>query len=384
MRIVTSVLVASMIVSVGVACGSDDPDPAAAGSGGDSGRAGSSGDRAQAGSTASAGAGASGRGSAGASGAAGKTGDAGPAAGVTGSAGSSGNTDADAGDDPDAGAPMPDEGESGEFVALTYNVAGLPEGLSGSMPLTYTPIIGPLLNGYDLVFLQESWQTPDPNPVFPLRVYHEILVAASTHAYKTVPAEQPLGNDASRPTALLGDGLNIFSKFPLGDTTRVAWSTCVDTASDCLAFKGFSMTPAKLPDGTPVHFYDLHMEAGDSPEDDTARDMGIDQLVAFIAANSQGQALIVGGDFNLHTDTEPAKSQLARLLETAGLSDACTELMCPRPGNIDKLLYRSSDRVKVAAESWQLKADVFVSSDGMPLSDHDPLAVRFTYHVQPE
>jgi Endonuclease/Exonuclease/phosphatase family len=380
MRVVRSLLVASMIVSVGMACGSDDPDPAAAGSGGGSGRAGSSGDRAQAGSTATAGAG--GRSAAGAAGTAGKP-DGGPAAGATGSAGTNGSTDADAGDDPDGGAPsMPDEGESGELVALTYNVAGLPEGLSSSMPLTYTPLIGPLLNAYDLVFLQESWQTPDPNPVFPLRVYHEILVAASTLPYKTVPADQPLGNDASRPTALLGDGLNIFSRFPLGDTTRVAWATCVDTASDCLAFKGFSMTPAQLPDGTPVHFYDLHMEAGDSAEDDTARDMGIDQLVGFIAANSQGQALIVGGDFNLDTDTEPAKSQLARLLQAAGLSDACTELMCPRPGNIDKLLYRSSDRVKLAAESWHLPTDVFVSPDGMPLSDHDPLAVRFTYHVQ--
>lgn len=319
MRSVTSVLVASMIVSVGVACGSDD----------------------------------------------------------------SASTDADARDDPDAGAPpMPDE-PHGEFTALTYNVAGLPEGLSQSMPLTYTPIIGPLLNDYDLVFLQESWQTPDPNPVFPLRVYHEILVAASTHPYKTVPADQPLGNDSSRPSALLGDGLNIFSEFALGDTTRVAWSTCVDTASDCLAFKGFSMTPAKLPDGSTVHLYDLHMEAGGSAEDDAARAMGIDQLIAFIAASSEGRAVIAGGDFNLATDTEPAKSQFERLLQTAGLSDACTELMCQRPGSIDKLLYRSSDRVQITARSWDLPTDAFVSPDGMPLSDHDPLAVRFAYRVQP-
>jgi hypothetical protein len=388
MRFFTSVVLASVIVTMGLACGDDDsgsdPNTAAGSDGGTSGNgaagAGRSGSSGQSGSIATAGRSSAG---AGASGAAGKAGNAAGA----GAAGASGMmaSGLDAGLDDDATMPAePGEPEvqSGELVALTYNVAGLPEGLSQSMPLTYTPLIAPLLNNYDLVFLQESWQTPDPNPVAPLRVYHEILVAGSTLPYKTVPAEQPLGNDPSRPTALLGDGINIFSKFPLGDTTRVAWSTCVDTASDCLAFKGFSMTPAQLTDGTTVHFYDLHMEAGSSAADDMARDMGIDQLIAFMAANSEGQALIVGGDFNLATDTEPAKSQLERLLQTASLTDACTALMCPRPGNIDKLLYRSSDRVELEAKSWHLESEVFVSPDGMPLSDHEPLAVRFAYRVR--
>src|SRR6185503_16774088 len=40
---------------------------------------------------------------------------------------------------------------SGEFLALSYNVAGLPEGISGSHPATNTAIIAPLLNDYDLV-----------------------------------------------------------------------------------------------------------------------------------------------------------------------------------------------------------------------------------------
>jgi endonuclease/exonuclease/phosphatase family metal-dependent hydrolase len=385
MRFFTSVFLASVIVIMGLACGDDDsgsdPNTAAGSDGGASGKgaaeAGRSGSSGQSGGVATAG-----RSSAGAT-ASGAAGKAGNAAGA-GAAGASGMLapELDAGLDDDAGLPGEPEVQSGELVALTYNVAGLPEGFSQSMPLTYTPLIAPLLNNYDLVFLQESWQTPVPNPVAPLRVYHEILVAGSTHPYKTVPAEQPLGNDPSRPTALLGDGINIFSEFALGDTTRVAWTTCVDTASDCLAFKGFSMTPAQLTDGSTVHFYDLHMEAGSSAADDMARDMGIDQLIAFMAANSEGQALIVGGDFNLATDTEPAKSQLARLLQTAGLTDSCTALMCPRPGNIDKLLYRSSDRIKLEAKSWHLESEVFVSADGMPLSDHEPLAVRFSYQVE--
>ncbi|HMI90181.1 MAG TPA: endonuclease/exonuclease/phosphatase family protein [Polyangiales bacterium] len=291
-----------------------------------------------------------------------------------------GQQDGDAGSD---SGPVP-ELASGSFLALTYNVAGLPEGLSSSMPARFTPMIGPLLNGYDLVFLQESWQTPDPNPLAPLRGYHEILVATANHPHKTVPCEQPFGSDPRRPTALLCDGVNVFSRIPLETTTtHVAWSTCVDTDSDCLALKGFSMTRAQLAPDLPVHLYDLHMEAGISPEDDSARAGGIDQLLAFIGEQSQQTAIIVAGDFNLNTDAEPGASQLARLLELGALSDACCELSCEQPGSIDKLLYRSSDELELRAESWERESDVFVSSSGEPLSDHAPLAVRFSWSAKP-
>ena len=44
-----------------------------------------------------------------------------------------------------------------EFLALTYNVAGLPEPLTSSPnPLARMPIIGQLLNDYDLTLLQED------------------------------------------------------------------------------------------------------------------------------------------------------------------------------------------------------------------------------------
>jgi hypothetical protein len=270
--------------------------------------------------------------------------------------------------------------DSASFVALTYNVAGLPQTLSQSMPLENTPLIGPLLNDYELVFLQESWQTPDPNPAAPLRGYHEILVAASTHPNKTVPAMQPFGSDPSRPQALLSDGLNIFSEFPLGGTTRTAWIECNATASDCLALKGFSLTATEI-GGAFVYLYNLHMEAGLTREDDDLRDADIDQLLAFLEANSQGRALLIAGDFNLETDSEPAKSQFARLLQSGGLTDACERVDCRRPGNIDKILYRSSADITLEAMSWDLVSDIFVTPEGMPLSDHDPLAVNFAYHV---
>lgn len=271
---------------------------------------------------------------------------------------------------------------SGSFLALSYNVAGLPEGISGSHPATNTPIISPLLNAYDLVLVQESWQTPDPNPLAPLRVYHELLVADADHAYKSDPASHPLGNDPERPSALLGDGLNRMSRmFFLPEVVRERWDGCHNSAADCLALKGFSFARMVLMPGFTVDVYNLHMEAGSDPEDDVLRDEGITQLSTFIASVSAGRAIIVGGDFNLHTNTEPDSTQFQRLLSETGLVDVCAELGCPEPGRIDKFLFRSSDEITLTPVSWLFATATFVDGEGEPLSDHDPLEVRFDWAI---
>ena len=268
---------------------------------------------------------------------------------------------------------------TGEFLALSYNVAGLPEGLSSSHPERFTQYISPLLNGYDLVVVQESWQTPDPNPFAPTRVYHEILAADADHPYKSIPAEQPLGMDPRRPEALLADGLNQFSRFPFEPVIREAWAGCDNSAADCLAFKGFSVARTTFADGVTIDVYNLHAEAGGTPHDEQLRDEGITQLLTFMNEYSGGGAVIVGGDFNLHTDEEPDSSQFQRLLAEGGLTDVCASLGCPQPGRIDKFLFRSSDRIEIEATWWRFETDVFVSPEGEALSDHDPLAVRFVW-----
>lgn len=275
-----------------------------------------------------------------------------------------------------AGCPLQ---QSGELLALAYNVAGLPEGISGSNPEVNTPLIAPLLNAYDLVLLQETWKTPEDNPLAPLRVYHEILEAGSLHPFRSVAAPLPFGSDPSRPSALVADGLNRFARFPFEAVTRVPWADCHLSAADCLALKGFSFARTSLAPGVAVDVYNLHMEAGGDPEDDLLRDAGVTQLSDFIQANSAGRAVIVGGDFNLHTDVEPDASQYARLLSETGLSDVCEALACPDPSRIDKFAFRSGDDVGLAPLSWRFETDVFVRGDGMPLSDHDALAVRFAW-----
>ncbi len=273
---------------------------------------------------------------------------------------------------------------SGEFDALSYNVAGLPESLSGSSPEANTPLIAPLLNDYDLVLLQESWKTPEPNGLAPLRVYHEILEAGSTHSFQSVPASQPLGTDPSRPTAQLSDGLNRFANFASTPVERVAWTECLgvlDSASDCLAFKGFSHSIIELAPGVEVDVYNLHAEAGNSPEDDALRAQDLAELNAYMQTVSADRPVIVAGDFNLRPDDPIDGPTIAGFIADAGLTDACTALACPDTNTIDRFLYRSSAGLVLTPTLWRFETTTFVDPAGEPLSDHDPLHVRFAWSV---
>ncbi|MGI9600308.1 MAG: M28 family peptidase [Acidimicrobiales bacterium] len=273
---------------------------------------------------------------------------------------------------------------SGQLDALTYNVAGLPAPLSGSSPDVNTPLIAPLLNQFDLVLLQESWKTPDPNTLAPLRVYHEILEAASTHSFMSVPLDQPVGTDPLRPSAQLSDGLNRFSDAASTPVTRQRWTECVglvDSASDCLALKGFSHAVLTLAPGVEVDVYNLHAEAGGSAEDERVRAQGIDELVAYIQTHSVGRPLIVGGDFNLHGDDPVDAAVYATFTAGTGLVDACSHLGCPDTDAIDRFFFRSSAGLTIEPTSWQFETGTFVDGGGQPLSDHDPLHVQFDWSV---
>lgn len=294
-----------------------------------------------------------------------------------------------------AGTPGGAQGEppvaptSGSFRALTYNVAGLPEVLSGSEPAINMPLISPLLNPYDLVLVQEDWANPDP-PVAGATVFHEILVSQVDHPYQSTPDPVPLGTNPARPSALVSDGLNRLSRLPFGPLERVMWPDCfggIDTsdggAGDCLSTKGFTMATTELAPGVTVDVYNLHGEAGSTPLDREYRAAGYAILAQYIVDRSDGHAVIVGGDFNLHTDRELDQAVMADFIEATGLTDT-RSVVDDDPGadQIDKFLFRSGDGITLEPLTHTFEAATFVRpSDGTPLSDHDPLSVDFAWSV---
>jgi hypothetical protein len=173
-----------------------------------------------------------------------------------------------------------------------------------------------------------------------------------------------------------------FTNFASTPVDRVAWSDCsgvLDSASDCLAFKGFSHSTIELEPGVDVDVYNLHAEAGNTALDDQLRAQDLGQLGAYIAANSAGRPLIVAGDFNLRPDDPIDGPTIAGFITSVGLSDACTTLGCPDSNRIDRFLYRSGDDLSIEPTDWQFETTTFVDGGGNPLSDHDPLHVRFAW-----
>lgn len=307
---------------------------------------------------------------------------------------------------------------TGTFRALTYNVAGLPEPLSGSEPAVNSPLISPLLNGYDLVLLQEDWvdalaqhgARPAGAEAVPRTGYHDLVVADAVHPYRSEPmaSPPPLGALVDRlPTGptLSGDGLNHLSDFTTADTERVPWQHChgelhvvaVETAAeeadvddptgddldggsgDCGAQKGFSLTTIELAPGAAVDLYNLHADAGGHANDIETRRRNFEQLASFIAGRPAGNAVILGGDTNLKTGPGARDDATwSAFLAATGLTDVCGTVDCGADaGEIDKFAFRSGRRVQLAPQTHRFERDVFVRSDGEPLSDHDALAVDF-------
>jgi hypothetical protein len=279
---------------------------------------------------------------------------------------------------------------TGEFVALTYNVAGLPEGLSSSNPSVNMPFISPLLNDYDLVLTQEDWLTPDPNPFEgSMEVYHDLLMADAEHPYQSTPAPLPLGQDPTRPEALVSDGLNEFSNFEFRDLVRVRWAGCfggLDNsdggAADCIATKGFFVATHVLAPGVEVDVFDLHGEAGSTTDDQRLSEEDYQQLAEYINQNSTGRAILLGGDTNLHTEPgNPDATIWQNFLAASGLSDVCSVVACGDDEHIiDKFAFRSNDSVTLEPLSHHFEREKFVHpTSGEPLSDHLALAVRWRW-----
>ncbi|MFI8228205.1 jacalin-like lectin [Streptomyces sp. NPDC085900] len=281
-----------------------------------------------------------------------------------------------------AAAPSAAAADSGSFSVLSYNVAGLPESLSSaSTPRdTSTTAIGQRIAPYDIVHVEEDFN------------YHAYLYAADTaHAYRT-----PTSGGAG-----IGSGLNTLSKIPYDtdDFERVHWNSCQVDSGDCLTPKGFTFMRERLAEGVYVDFYNLHTNAGTNDGDEASRADNLNQLTAFIKAHSAGNAVVVMGDTN--TRYTRSADTIAEFASANGLTDAWVQLIrggtppakgsdalvCDQSGAtvpntcevVDKVLYRGSKLVSLNATSYNNEHAKFLTSDGLMLSDHDPITVGFTW-----
>ena len=280
-------------------------------------------------------------------------------------------------------APAASAADSGTFAVLTYNVAGLPEGLSSAPTprASSTTTIGQRLGPYDIVHVQEDFN------------YHANLYASDTHPYRT-----PTSGGAG-----IGSGLNTLSSiaYDEGDFERTGWNSCQLDSGDCLTPKGFTFMRERLAEGVYVDFYNLHTNAGTTTGDEASRADNLSQLSAFIASHSAGNAVVVMGDTN--TRYTRAADTIAAFAAGNGLTDAWVKLVrsgvAPAAGSdalvcdetaitndcevVDKVLYRGNRLVTLDATYYNNDHAKMLDAAGLMLSDHDPITVRFNWSTNP-
>ncbi|NHD18231.1 MULTISPECIES: jacalin-like lectin [Actinopolyspora] len=272
--------------------------------------------------------------------------------------------------------------ESGSFTAVTYNIAGLPDGLSsGEVDReTATTAIGERLNSYDLINVQEDFN------------YHAALYSGDNHPHRT----------STTGGAGIGSGLNSMSNRPYSELDRVTWDDCWIGSGDCLTPKGFTFRRVRLAEGVYLDVYNLHADAGVTDGDLEARRANLEQLSTYLQSHSQGNAVLVMGDTNTRYTREG--DDIADFASDNGLTDAWVQrarggtapapgsdaLLCPEqnPGTscevVDKILYRGSELLSLDATSYRNLDDEFRTDDGRKLSDHFPIAADFTWTRNPD
>lgn len=262
----------------------------------------------------------------------------------------------------------------GTFSTLTYNVAGLPQGLSSAAGdrATATALISCYVKQFDFVNVQEDFN------------YHAALYdSCDDHPYRS-----PTSGGAA-----FGSGLNSLSRFSYADWDRVKWNAC--NGVDCLTPKGFTMARARLAEGVSVDIYNLHTQAQTASADLDARRKNLLQVLDYIESNSAGNAVIVMGDTNTRYTRDGDNIReflnhgftdiwLGRLRNGDAPALGAAALTCdpavtgPDCEVVDKILVRDNGFVGLTATDYRIAIDA-LDANGVDLSDHRGIAANWRY-----
>jgi len=252
-----------------------------------------------------------------------------------------------------------------EFTVLTYNVQARPWFDDSQYKFKY---ISPLLNKFEIGSFQECfkdhrllWKAAD----HPVKVYHSAL---------------------SHPFKIVGSGLSIVGRFPLTGTDGINYEAAGD-GQNWPASKGLLLARFDVA-GMPLDVYTTHIAAGKKPASLAARVSQGNEIIEYVRSHSSPErSLILMGDFNMRPSRGPEDKEankdnpkvymFDRVRDELGLRDASDEVNGPTGEEIDRVLFRAGQGVVMTALKWQRDAPEFYDPRRAPLSDHEPVFVRF-------
>lgn len=261
--------------------------------------------------------------------------------------------------------PSPAARDNAEFTILTYNVQARPWFDDSQHKFKY---MSPLLNRFDICAFQECfkdhrrlWEAA----THPVKIYHTAL----KHPFEVVPS-----------------GLSILGRFPLVEADGHSFKAEGDP-QNWPASKGVLLACFNVY-GMPLDVYTTHIAAGRKAASMKAKFEQGDEIVQFIREKSPADhSIILLGDFNMRPSRGPEDKEenkdnpkvtgFDRLRDTLELRDASDEINGPTGIEIDRVLFRPGIGYAMRPLSWQHDDPAFYDPAGKPLSDHEPVFVRF-------
>ncbi len=201
--------------------------------------------------------------------------------------------------------------ETAELSVISANISGLPSFVSkyDRDVSESQKTLGSMLNesGYDIICVQEDYG------------YHSVFAAEMTnYPYQTY----------TTGGVPVGDGLNIFSVYPIYNVERVAWTASNGVFADgcdSLSPKGFIRCTVDV-NGVLVELYNVHMDAYRTDADQLAKRSQLEQLAAYVEKHSAARPVLIVGDTNLTFHTDPLAEMHRILIEESGFSDCWIEV----------------------------------------------------------
>jgi exonuclease III len=269
------------------------------------------------------------------------------------------------------------------FSMLSYNVHGISWLFAKDNPQDRMITVGWLANSYDVVLLQEDFE------------YHDEIGKQMT-GVAAVRGGGMRGDPRLVLTKLLllpfeillpdlsfpyGSGLSAFVRKETAEvveTRRHRFKRCsgwFERSSDCWATKGVLLVRLRFENGVEIDVYNTHLDAGQSRSAMKVRKDQLRELVALIASESPGRAVIVAGDFNTALDRMENVEAMRGFKQATGLADAGAGPDLPQWRRRDFIFARDGDKVSVELTASG-EALEFVNRD-RALSDHPAAYARF-------
>ena len=281
------------------------------------------------------------------------------------------------------------------FNAVALNVDGLPESILGVSVNDGAPgASGATLMGsaiakqnWDIVGLSEDFN------------YHAELTAPLASYYHVATHG---GTVSGLSNSTDGLGLLVGKKNNTGfaNETSVEWNTyngTLDNGNDGLIEKGFRYYAVTVASGVVVDVYVLHMDAGSSSGDITAREKQLTQLATYIKGTKNKRPIIIIGDTNCRYTREQLKTGFIDVINADSrftIKDAWVEKVwkgayptyggdammwynAPYNNNtgevVDKIFY-----INNTESSLTIEANSYLHNTSFGVSDHYPVIVNFT------